>query len=369
MKIGRVQRARVVLGLVFFYSQGLAAANLPESRADAMYHFYTGDKVEVSGPALLVGKDILDSLAINGSYYVDNISSASVDVRTYGSPYKDTRTQYGFGLDYLYKDSLMSLAGSKSGEKDYQAKTLDTGVAVEFFGGMSTVNLGYSRGFDTVGKRDTQLAADLDRNSYRLGWTQILTSSLISNISYEAVTEEGYLNNPYRLVKFGGQFTIEEENHYPRTRSSQAVAIRGILNFTETYSSSIRLDYRYFWDTWEISAHTVSATYNFYLSRQMLLDAHYKWYSQSKASFYNDNFAKTFNYMARDKELSTFSNNALGVKVGYQLNENPMGIFNRLSFNVAFDFIRFDYNDFTGSTGKPFSFDASVFQFFLSAWF
>ncbi|MDJ0806416.1 MAG: hypothetical protein QNJ78_06230, partial [Gammaproteobacteria bacterium] len=67
------------------------SAVLPEDRADLMYHVYDGGGVEVTGPSILVRKSVGESVSISGNYYVDSISSASIDVITSASPYQEER--------------------------------------------------------------------------------------------------------------------------------------------------------------------------------------------------------------------------------------------------------------------------------------
>ena len=47
-----------------------------------------------------------------------------------------------------------------------------------------------------------QFERPLDRQIYGVGITQILTKNLISSLNFETVTDEGFLNNPYRSVRY-----------------------------------------------------------------------------------------------------------------------------------------------------------------------
>ena len=49
------------------------------------------------GPAVLVRKSMLDRVSLSGSYYVDAVSNASIDVVTTASKYKETRNQGDVG--------------------------------------------------------------------------------------------------------------------------------------------------------------------------------------------------------------------------------------------------------------------------------
>ena len=68
------------------------AGVLPDDRADALYHRYDGGGVTVDGPSMLVRKKFGENFSVAANYYVDMVSSASIDVVTQASPYKETRT-------------------------------------------------------------------------------------------------------------------------------------------------------------------------------------------------------------------------------------------------------------------------------------
>lgn len=341
------------------------AAVLPEDRADASYHYYEGGGVTVDGPALLVRKGFAEKLSLTGSYYADSVSSASIDVVTTASPYADKRDEYGLALDYLHRDSLFNLSVSQSEESDYEADTLSLGVAHELFSGMSTFSLGYTRGADVVRRVDTDFRADIDRHQFRLGWSQVVTKRLLVNVDFEAVTDQGYLNNPYRSARILGASVPER---YPSTRTSNAVALRAVQGLQLANDrAAARLDYRYFRDTWDIGAHAIEIGYErYYRGELWLFDGHYRYYTQSRAAFYSDNFDTEYNYMARDKELSTFVSRTLGGKASWRfLRHVPQ--MERASLNLAIDYVIFDYDDFTDvRTGAPYSFDAYVIQAYFS---
>lgn len=340
------------------------AAVLPEDRADVMYHYYDGGGVTVNGPAVLVRKSAGDAVSLSARYYVDSISSASIDVITTASPYKDEREEIGVGMDILHGNSLVSLAASSSEENDYLADTYSLNVSHDLFGGLTTLNLGFTQGQDVVMRSDTSFAADVSRYQYRLGLSQILTRSLLFGMSFEGVAEDGYLNNPYRAARVLGAYVPER---YPQTRDSQAIAVRLVKGFgigNRPVGSSLRLEYRYFQDNWDVHAHTGTATLQRYFGDMRIGEGRYRYYRQSAASFYSDNFASEMTYMARDKELSTFSSHSLGAKLTRVFLDRPRL---RVSFSLSVDYLMFDYEDFTDvRTGESYSFDALVWQGFVS---
>ena len=93
------------------------AAILPEDRADVMYHGYDGGGLEVNGPSILVRKGFADKVSVWGNYYADMISSASIDVVSTGSPYKETRQEYSGGIDYLSGKTMLEIGRASGRER------------------------------------------------------------------------------------------------------------------------------------------------------------------------------------------------------------------------------------------------------------
>lgn len=334
-----------------------------------MFHAYDGGGTKVNGPALLVRKSFADKVSVYGSYYIDNISGASIDVVTTASPYKDQRTERTVGVDYLRQNSLISLSLINSVENDYLADTVNLNASHEMFGGMTTVTMGYSQGKDTVKRVDTDFRDGIDRYQYRLGLSQVLTKTLLASLNFEAVAEDGYLNNPYRAARLLGTVVPER---YPRTRESQAIALRVAKGFGAddgALRSSVHVSTRYFSDTWEITANDLEIGYQRRFSQQWLSEFRYRYYHQNAASFYRDNFTSEMAYMARDKELSTFRSHTLGAKFARTLWDQGETM-KKSTLNIAYDHIRYNYDDFTDvRNGQLYAFDANVVQLFWSLWY
>ena len=365
-----LERLRIgLLALVGMATGPASAAVLSEDRADAMYHYYDGGGTEVNGPALLVRKGIGEQVSAYASYYADSVSGASIDVVTTASPYKEKREELGVGVDFLRRDTKLSFSYSTSDERDYLSNTVGLDIAHEVFDGLSTINFGYQVGRDEVGKVGTSFKEDVSRYHYKLGWSQVFTRSFLMSLEYEGILETGYLSSPYRAARLQGLLVPEI---YPGTRDSYAVAlqaIKGLGSEEGKLGASLHLGYRYFWDTWDVTAHTIDVSYQRRLGERWTLEPRYRYYQQSAASFYSDNFAANMNYMARDKELSTFDSHSVGIKAAYRVLEQRHGL-RTATLNAAYDHVRFAYDDFTDMrNGETYEFDARVVQLFFSAWY
>lgn len=338
-----------------------AAPNLPEDRADAMFHVYDGGGLRAYGPAFLVRKKFADSVSVSASYYVDMVSNASIDVVTTASPYKETRNEYIVSADYVVRDATLSVSTSHSKEPDYVADATSVDVAQEVFGGMTTLALGYTRAHDKVGRKGEGFIDSATHWRYRLGLTQILTPTWLASLNWEAVSDDGMLGSPYRVARAFGA-AVPERN--PRTRSSRAVKFRVLGEVSPGHA--VRAEYRYFWDNWAIKAHTTELAYTRQIGDLWLVDWYGRYYTQSKALFYSDNATSATTFLSRNRQLSTFKTLSLGAKMAYTLKHVP-GSYD-LKLNVAVERLNFNYADYTDvRTGKAYKHDADIVQVFLSA--
>jgi len=374
-------RSPLLAALLLAASGPLCAAVLPDERADLLYHTYDGGGVSVSGPSLLVRKNIGDSVSVYGNYYMDSVSSASIDVMTTASPYADERTEHSLGIDYLRGNTTLSLSFSNSDESDYQADTLSLDISQGMFGDLTTVTMGYSQGRDVIGRsNDPTFRERANRQHYRLGLAQILTRNLIVSINGEAITDQGFLNNPYRSVRYLDPLSARgysyEPEVYPRTHTSVATALRA--RYFLPYRAALFGEYRRYGDTWGINADTYEIGYVHPYRERWLFEVRLRHYRQNAADFYSDLFpyAQAQNFLARDKELSTFTSQTIGTTLTYELNTRWRYI-ERSTLNLSFDHIRFRYQDFRDLT-KPvatpgdeplYEFSANVLQLYFSLWY
>ncbi|WP_341888351.1 DUF3570 domain-containing protein [Variovorax sp. YR752] len=343
---------------------GAKAIELPENRAEALYHIYKGGGVTADGPALLVRKSLADKVSLSGSYYVDAVSNASIDVVTTASPFKEKRTSYDFNVDYAHRDSMMSMGVYRSKEPDYEADSVSIDVAQEVYGNMTTVALGFTRGVDKVGKRGEPSFADKAKHwQYRLGLTQVLTPTMLASANLEVVSDSGYLGNPYRAARVFGA-TVPER--MPRTRTSRAMKFRIVADLGDR--NAARAEYRYFWDTWDIKAHTLEGGYSRYVGTDWLADGFVRLYSQGEALFYSDNATSETTYLTRNRQLGAFRSFGLGGKLSYTARRVP-GQY-ELKIVGSVERIRFNYSNFTDiRDGSAYRFNANLLQLYATATF
>ncbi len=345
-----------------FATPAARAVTLPADRAEALIHVYSGGGVTASGPAVLVRKSLADKVSLTGSFYVDVVSNASIDVVTTASPYKERRNEFGLALDYAVRDSLLTLGVGASKEPDYSTRSISLDIAQETFGGMTTVNLGFTRAADEVGKIGEAAFFDQAKHwQHRVGVTQILTPKWLASVNLEAVSDTGYLGNTYRVARVFGAAVPER---HPRTRSSRAVKVRAIGDMGQR--DSVRAEYRYFWDNWDIKAHTVEAGYSRYLGESFLAEGFVRYYTQSAALFYSDNAQAETTYVSRNRQLAEFNNVVIGGKLTFNWKKQP-GLYD-LKANAGLELFNLNYKNFTDiRNGSAYSLRAAVLQLYLTA--
>lgn len=367
-----------------------AAGVLPEDRADLLYHRYDGGGVTIHGPSLLVRKTMAEKYSVSANYYMDMVTSASIDVEVSGaSEYKEERNQYTLGFDYLRGKTTYSLNYSNSKEDDYEANTASFGISQDLFGDLTTISMGFSKGDDTVRRRDTltngidpNFDEPIDRWSYRVGVSQILTKSMILALGLEVITDEGYLNNPYRSFRYvdpddDTNYRLATEI-YPHTRTSNAVSLNA--RYFLPWRAAAFGGYRFFTDTWGIGANTFELGYMHPLKNTgWTFEASFRYYDQEAADFYADLFPSIDyqNFMGRDKELSTFNSGTLHVGASYEFARGGWKFVKKGTLNIFYDRMEFSYDDFrdardttlVAGTEPLYSFGANVIQCFVSVWF
>jgi hypothetical protein len=374
LQLGRCARwaqrlsQRVLPGLVPSLAATQAgAATLPEDRSELAYHYYDGGGVKAQGPALLVRKSIADRVSLSAGYYVDAVSNASIDVVTTASPFKETRTAYDLGADWLVRDSLVSMGLYASREPDYDVNSVSVDVAHEVFGAMTTLSLGFTRSSDEVRRAyDPAFLDQVKHWQYRFGLTQILSPRWLTSANFEAISDAGFLGSPYRAARVFGA-TVPER--VPRTRSSRAVKLRSLYDYGDGATrTALKVEYRYFWDNWDITAHTAELGAARYVAPGWLAEASWRWHSQDKALFYSDNAQAETLYVSRNRQLGTFTSNSVAAKATYTFG----GAWARFDtkFTGVLERKQFKFKDFTDvRTGGKYSHNATVLQLLMSAKF
>jgi len=270
------------------------------------------------------------------------------------------------------------------------------------FGDLTTVSMTYHRTWNNVFKMeclvdDKALAypcvakvhdpsfgeKDMDERSYGVGLTQILTRNSIISANFEVITDQGWLSNPYRSMMYvqagGAGFALGPEVD-PSTRTSNALGLD--YKYFLPWRAAVDVQYRYFEDTWGIRAQTAQLGYT-QPWRHWTFDGSFRFYTQTHADFYSDLFASAdeFNFMSRNRELSSFNSFTVGAGASYEFQIPRVTWISKSSANFRIDHFLFDYKDFrdallidpakgVGAGSEPlYTVQLNVIQLFLSVYY
>lgn len=385
-------RCFTVTLLVWSGLNSVHAAVLPEERSDVLLHSYSGGGIDITGPSVLVRKQFGQSFSAFANYYIDSITSASIDVEMIGaSEYTEERTETAIGIDYLHGKSTMSLSVTNSEENDFKATSAHFGISMDMFGDLTTVSLGYSYGDDEISATGIpDFLETAKRQNYRLGLTQILTKNLALSANLETITDEGYLQNPYRRIRVADDtvargWSLAPED-YPNTRTSNAISLSA--RYYLSYRAALKAQTGFFADTWGISAYHVELGYIHPFKegwlKDITMEVSYRYYNQGQADFYRDLFAREgeLTFSGRDKELSAFTDQTIGIGASYEFAKGGWGFIDKGSVNLKYNLIQFDYDNFLDARESdqnplevpaggesPYNFLANVIQLFVSIWY
>jgi hypothetical protein len=377
-------------------SVNVGSAVLPDDRADIFYSSYKGGGMDITGESVLVRKKFGENFAVEGNYFIDKVSGASVDVLSNASVIKDERKQKSLSLEFIHDKTTYNLGYTQSAERDYTSNTVHFSLSQDMFGDLTTVTLGFSDSRDKVGENngtanDPKISwlGHAESRSYEAGVSQIITKNFITGATLEVITDQGLLSNPYRSVRYIDPtaalgYSLASQV-YPNTHTSTAVEVRG--KYYLPYRAAVALSYRYFNDTWGIRANTEELGYTQPFSNRFIIEARLRHYNQTAATFYSDLFTQPdeFNFEGRDKNLAASINNQLDLKGTWAFCPNGClhifkrgtvtGEYTRLQFKYS-DFRNIkNYNDTPGGGGFPvgeeplYSFDANVYQVFVSMFY
>jgi len=169
------------------------------------------------------------------------------------------------------------------------------------------------------------------------GVTQVINRKTIMQFNYGISSASGYNTDPYKILSviddssgtnYGGNYQIDGSNVYlyekrPESRVKQSIYWQ--TKYQLDNNDILNLSYRYMFDDWGVTSHTVDFKYRFRFEKQYF-EPQVRWYKQSKADFYqryltSSNY-QTEDYASSDYRLGDLDTITLGLRYGYQFEDN-----------------------------------------------
>ena len=310
-------------------------------------------------------KSVADRFSLTGSYYLDAVSNASIDVVTTASKYKETRHEFGLAGDYVYRDSRITLGGSTSHEPDYTANRFSLDISQEVFGGMTTVTLGFTRGDDKV---EQEGLARVLRQRPALAVPARREPDPHAALDHE-LQRRGALRRrlPRQPVPRGAGVRRRRAGAQPAhplgPRADAApegrprLARRAAAPTTATTGTPGRSRAT----PWSSATAATSR-------RRWLADAYVRYYTQDKALFYSDN-AQSETPTSRATASSAPSTTPRSAPRSRGCGSKEPGKY-EIKLNGAYEFVHFKFKDFTDlRTGDKYAHSASILQLYVTGTF
>lgn len=202
-----------------------------------------------------------------------SVDDARTDALITGTYYMDVGTA-AVSTGVSVEDDYMAFNGGLSGTRDYNEKNT-----------VLSGGLGFSYDLiDPTQDGSTARVSSEDKYSVSLngGFTQILgrRTTLQSGLTYQYAG--GFLSDPYKQVYVAGPIL-------PDSRPDQRHQISWLTRLRrhfEGIGATMHLDYSLYYDTWDISAHTIEGAWYQNLFGVARIIPSVRYYSQSQAEFY-----------------------------------------------------------------------------------
>ena len=165
------------------------------------------------------------------------------------------------------------------------------------------------------------------RNTYAVGFgfSQIMTKKLQGSLALDFVMQDGLLSTPFQRVYFSDvadsfieQFQLADDvEQLPDSRFK--VALGGRLNYYIDETFVVRTFYRYYFDDWGITSHTISVEVPIKLSDKFTIYPSYRFYNQSAADYFGayESHLSTDEFYTSDYDLSEYSANQFSLGASY----------------------------------------------------
>jgi hypothetical protein len=287
--------------------------------------------------------------SVGGSYLVDVISAASVDIVSTASR-RWTEVRQGGTLDAAYKPGTLgvSVSGAVSDEPDYVSWAAGVMITQDLLEKNLTLLAGLDHAHDVAGRTGTPFSVfshAIDTEGVKAGASLVLDRATIGSALVDGVFVNGDTSKPYRYIPLftpgttvpvGASIDLVNAlraserplEQLPLTRNRYALTLRLAHRF---HASTLRLEARLYDDTWGLRSQTTDARHIFDLGRRFEIGPHVRVSNQSAVDFWQRAYTlgPGFEYpvyRTGDRELGPLYNltGGGGARVGVGPARQPM---------------------------------------------
>lgn len=294
------------LGCAALLPCALAARARAEDHVDYRYEYYKEEdgRIEVNTHSVAFEKKLVDAVAVRGQLVYDAISGATP---TGGKPAAgkdavpttkthDIRRGGNLAFDVHLGRHTLAPQVAYSKESDYESTGVSLSDAIEFNNKNTTLNLGISHDFDNVldsgNNLDNRQIRHKDTTDGLIGISQLLSPKTIFTANFTYGVSDGYLNDPYKSMSFGGwipyigfPLTTPGTDKRPDHRERQVLQLT-LSHFFDKVNGSGEVSYRFGHDSFGVFSHTATLNWHQKIGKHVVLSPVFRFYEQSAANFY-----------------------------------------------------------------------------------
>jgi hypothetical protein len=277
-------------------------------RASLEMATYTdSDHVTVYSPSIAASiENVTQGVSLRGSYLVDVVSAASVDiVSTASQAWHEVRNAGTLETEYKPHEFGITIGGSVSSEPDYLSYGLGFSLTQELNEKNTVITGGYGYGHDIAGRSTTPFSVFsrvIEHGTFNLGVTQVVNRSTVASVAADLMLDDGDQSKPYRYipmfapnvvpqVPLGASIAWVTANRLPERPleqlplSRQRFALTGRLGH-RFEASTLRLEERIYDDSWQLVASTTDARWIFDVGKRFAIWPHARFHMQSSVNFW-----------------------------------------------------------------------------------
>jgi hypothetical protein len=282
-----------------------SSSSLRVRAASDLAAYADSDHVYVLTPSLSATVESpLEGWSVGGSYLVDAVSAASVDiVATASRHWREVR--HAGTLQGAYKPRAFGVAAHAgiSVEPDYLSWSAGATVTQDLLDQNVSLLLALNHAHDVAGRGDTPFSVfsrTIDREIIKAGVTLVLDPATLVTFMLDAGFEHGDPSKPYRYVPLFQPgvdvprgASIDEVNRLrvssrplerlPLTRDRFAVTAGLLHRFN---GSTLRIDERVYADTWLLLASSTDVRWLIDWGRSVELGPHLRMHAQNGTDFW-----------------------------------------------------------------------------------
>ena len=236
------------------------------------------ERISVNAYSVSAMAPIAGTWSITTTYTNDSVSGASPEYHSHvsgASKIHENRQAVDLGVTHYLSKGSVTVGSSYSSENDYISRGYSAQASIETEDKNTTFTFGGSYTTDTINPSNDKTSFYDKRTTAGLfGITKVLTKRDIVQLNFGYSNGHGYFSDPYKSY-----------DRRPEKRQSKTVMTRWNHHFDGT-DGTTHLSYRYYTDTFGISAHTLGLEYVQPFANGWTLTPLVRYYSQTAADFY-----------------------------------------------------------------------------------